>query len=367
MTLPPLEDLDEASEHYAAACRGADETRRRELRDGLITFCLPFAGRLAGRFRRRGETTEDLEQVARLGLIKAVDRYDPARGSFTAYAVLTITGELKRHFRDHTSGVHVPRPDQELTLRVRAARGDLLQQLGREPTAAEIGDRLGVPARDVLGSEVAARAHSPASLNQMVTAAGELERGDLVGEIDPDLQLVDERVTLRHLLGRLPDRERAVLTLRFHGNYSQKEVAERLGISQMHVSRLQQRALSWLRAAMLSDTPPAWTGRDETDHRVTVTIEAGRNSANAYVFGEIDRDNADHLRRRLLDAVAEQATGQTLRIELTEVPLLDAAGVAALMAVGEAGRAHGIVVRVCGLQLLPARILAVCGAQHLLA
>jgi RNA polymerase sigma-B factor len=366
IALEPLEDLDTAAARYAYDRAEADQARQRTLRDDFLTFCLPFAGRLARRFRGRGERMQDLEQVASLGLVKAVDRYHPDRGSFTAFAISTITGELKRHFRDHTSGVHIPRPDQEFNQRVRAARSDLLQQLRHQPTSAELADHLGVPVRNVYDSETAARAYAPTSLNQLITDGGD-ERGDLIGDADPELQSVDDRITLRHLMRRLPQRERTLLSLRFYGNYSQQQVAERLGISQMQVSRLQQRALTWLRAAMLSDTPPPWTGPDDTDHGLSVTIDAGHTIVTAHVRGEIDCDNAEYLRRQLLDATATCHRDQTLRIHLAGVPLLDAAAAAVLAAVGQAGLARGITVRITGLQPFAASILATCGARDLVA
>lgn len=262
LTSTPLEDLDVAAADYSATCHDACEPGRPQARDAFVTFCLPLARRLARRFRDRGEPMADLEQVARLGLLRAVDRYDPDRGSFTAYAVMTITGELKRHFRDYTWGVHVPRPEQEFTLRVRAARQDLLQRLGHEPTATEIARYLGIARQQVAEIDTAARAYEPLSLDKRGQGVDDQLLGDLIGGPDPGLQLVDERLALRDLLRRLPERERTLLALRFYGDYTQQQVAERLGISQMHVSRLQQQTLSWLRAAMLTDTPPDYPGTD---------------------------------------------------------------------------------------------------------
>src|SRR3954447_5549133 len=140
--MPVIEDLDAAATDYATRFRVAGPAERAALREELTRLCLPFAGRLARRYRGRGESLEDLEQVARLGLVKAVDRYDPARGSFTAYAVITICGEIKRHFRDRTWGVHVSRRVQDLTLELGYASMVLTGELRRSPTTAELATHL---------------------------------------------------------------------------------------------------------------------------------------------------------------------------------------------------------------------------------
>ena len=262
-TTPPpptergLEDLDAAALAYAARIDGLPPERRGEARDDLVRFALPFAGRLARRYRGRGEPLEDLEQVARLGLVNAVDRYDPERGSFTAYAAITIVGEIKRHFRDRTWGVHVPRRLRDLILEVGQATSALTSELSRAPTVAELSARLETPQEEILAALESAAGYSPASLNAPVGGESSAEFGDLVGESDNALESVDDRVTVSGLLHRLPWRERRILAMRFYGNQTQAEIAARFGISQMHVSRLLSRALTWLRQAMLADAAAA--------------------------------------------------------------------------------------------------------------
>src|SRR5690349_3963404 len=210
-----LEDLDEAALGFAARFVRAGVAERAELREDLVARCLPFAGRLARRYRGRGEALEDLEQVARLGLVKAVDRYDPERGSFTAYAVITISGELKRHFRDRTWGVHVPRRVQDLSLEVGHASMVLTSVLARTPTAAELAERLGVSERAVLEAIESAAGYSPASLNAPVAGGeGAVEFGDLIGGVDDALESLTDKLTVTDLLMRLPARERRMLAMR---------------------------------------------------------------------------------------------------------------------------------------------------------
>ena len=156
-----LEDLDLAATDYASRLRSADDTARAALREDLVAYCLPFAGRMARRYRGRGEALEDLEQVARLGLVKAVDRYDPRRGSFTAYAVITISGEIKRHFRDQTWGVHVPRRVQNLSLEVGHATTMLTADLSRQPTSAELAAHLRLSESAVLEALESSAGYSP--------------------------------------------------------------------------------------------------------------------------------------------------------------------------------------------------------------
>jgi RNA polymerase sigma-B factor len=364
--LEPLEDLDGAADAYTRACADADEALRRRLRDDFVGQALPFARRLARRYRGRGEPPEDLEQVARLGLVKTVDRYDPERGSFTAYAIVTITGEIKRHFRNHTWGVHVPRRLQDLSLEIGRANVTLTGRLARSPSAAELAAHLQVDVAEVLAAQTSAAAHTPASLNLPLDTTGGVEVGDLIGAHDRELGLVDDRATVDRLLCHLPERERRMLALRFYGNLSQSEIAEALEVSQMHVSRLLSRALTWLREAMMSDAAPAWTAADDTDHRLRLTTNCRDETIWASVTGEIDRDNADRLREDLLSTVRCCARIPRLVIDLAGVPLLDAAGVAVLLAVSEAARVRGVRVRVTGLQPWVARIVAVSGLRHLL-
>ncbi|GIF13776.1 sigma-70 family RNA polymerase sigma factor [Actinoplanes teichomyceticus] len=364
--LDPLEDLDVLADRYARARDRADDATKDRLREEFVREALPFAGRLARRYRGRGEPPDDLEQVARLGLVKTVDRYEPERGSFTAYAILTITGEIKRHFRDHTWGVHVPRGQQDRVLEFVHAKAVLTSELARTPTVAELAGRLGVDEGEVLGAQTSAAAHSTESLNAPLGDSPDgAELGDLLGGVDGDLTLVDDRATVESLLCELPARERRLLALRFWGNLSQVEIAEELGISQMHVSRLLSRTLAWLREAMLSDATPAWTGSGSPDHRVTIT--ATSDGVRVAVHGEIDRDNANQVRRELLTVASTCGRDRRLSVDLSGVPLLSAAGIAMMTAVREAARGHGVRLVLTGVQPYVARVLAIAGLRELIA
>ncbi|GAB2575652.1 hypothetical protein Aab01nite_14110 [Paractinoplanes abujensis] len=364
-----LEDLDAAAVAFSERGRAASDSERAALRDALTRLCLPFAGRLARRYRGRGESSEDIEQVARLGLVKAIDRYDPARGSFTAYAVITISGEIKRHFRDKTWGVHVPRRVQDLSLEVGHATIVLTSMLSRTPTAAEIAGRLGLTPEAVREAQESAAGYSPASLNAPIGGAGDdgAEFGDLLGSPDADLDLVDDRVTVADLLLRLPARERRMLALRFYGNRTQADIAAELGISQMHVSRLLTRALSWLREAMLSDVPPRWEGADDRAEHHPVQVEAVRegDTVVARVRGEVDRDTAERLRIGLRHAIALGGKERVV-IDLSGVPLLDAAGVAVLVDAASAAAVAEVPLTLTGARPYVAGILKVTGLARLM-
>ncbi|MFD1369713.1 SigB/SigF/SigG family RNA polymerase sigma factor [Actinoplanes sichuanensis] len=361
-----LEDLDAAALAYAERLDGATPAEAEASRERLIRFCLPFAGRLARRYRGRGEHLEDLEQVARLGLVKSIDRYDPERGSFTAYAVITISGELKRHFRDRTWGVHVPRRVQDLSLEVGHASMLLTGTLARNPTTGELADRLGVSEEAVREAVESAAGYSPASLNAPVAEDGAMEFGDLLGGLDTELESVTDKLTVTDLLLRMPARERRMLAMRFYGNRTQAEIAEELGISQMHVSRLLSRALTWLREAMLSDNPPHWEGESRAGRpgmQVAVTREGGALAVR--VRGEVDRDTAERLRVGLRHAI-NGAGVRSVLVDLTAVPLVDAAGVSVLLDAVQTAAAARVEFGVTGAQPYVARILAVSGLAGVL-
>ncbi|MEV0897429.1 SigB/SigF/SigG family RNA polymerase sigma factor [Actinoplanes sp. NPDC049802] len=362
-----LEDLDAAALDFAVRRSGAAEAEADALRDELVRHCLPFAGRLARRYRGRGEQMEDLEQVARLGLVKAVDRYDPDRGSFTAYAVITISGELKRHFRDRTWGVHVPRRVQDLSLEVGHASMVLTSALARTPTVAELAEHLGVSEPAVLEAVESAAGYSPASLNAPVAGEGAAEFGDLIGGVDDDLESVTDKLTVTDLLLRLPTRERRMLAMRFYGNRTQAEIAAELGISQMHVSRLLSRALSWLREAMLNDAPPPWEGESRAGHQHGMEVSVSRDGSalRVRVRGEVDRDTAERLRTGLRHAVTTGGTGSVV-VDLAGVPLVDAAGVSVLLEAVRVAAQAGTEICVSGAQPYVARILAVSGLAGVL-
>ena len=227
---------------------------RPRLRDRVIEWYLPLAEHLARRFTGRGESSEDLTQVATIGLIKAVDGFDPDRGvEFTGYAVPTIVGELKRHFRDKGWSMRVPRRLQELKLAIGNATTALTQELGRSPTVADLAARLEISEDEVLEGLESANAYTAISLSTPVgsgAGAGEdagTEIGDLLGDLDPAMARVEDRAALRPLIARLSERDRAILSMRFFQNMTQSQIAERIGVSQMHVSRLLSRTLATLR------------------------------------------------------------------------------------------------------------------------
>jgi RNA polymerase sigma-B factor len=362
-----LEDLDAAALEYAEQARKVGGDRQAALRDQLTRYCLPFAGRLARRYRGRGEPLEDLEQVARLGLVKAIDRYDPERGSFTAYAVITISGEIKRHFRDKTWGVHVPRRVQDMCLEVGHASMLLTTELSRTPTVSELAGHLQVSEAAVLEALESSAGYSPASLNAPAGGEGAAEFGDMLGGADADLESVDDKLTVAELLLRLPARERRMLAMRFYGNRTQAEIAAELGISQMHVSRLLSRALGWLREAMLSDTLPRWEGANNaTDgHGMQITVSHEDGVLTVRIRGEVDRDTAGRLRTSLRHAIATVGADQ-LVVDLSAVPLVDAAGVAALVDAASAAAVAEVSVSLTGAQPYVSRILAVSGVHNLL-
>jgi RNA polymerase sigma-B factor len=219
-------------------------------RDELVERFLPLARQLARRYQRGNEPLDDLVQVASIGLVKAVDRFDPERGTaFSSYAVPTILGELKRYFRDSGWAVHVPRGMQERVMTVNQAIGKLSRELGRSPTASEIADEIDEDPELVLEALEAAIAYDAVSLDTPRTS--EEEDGDTyadtVGVIDERFELVEYKSAIGPTMQALPARDRLVLKLRFEQDLTQLEIAERIGVSQMHVSRLIRRALKRLR------------------------------------------------------------------------------------------------------------------------
>jgi RNA polymerase sigma-B factor len=231
-----------------------DGPDRERVRERVIKMHLPLAEYLARRFRNRGEPFDDLVQVANLGLIKSVDGYDADRGAaFTSYAIPMIVGELKRHFRDKGWDVRVPRRLQELRLEIGKVTGDLAQELGRSPTVADIAERLAVTEEDVIAGLDSGHAYRALSLQAPVQGEEPVtELGDLLGDLDPDMEHVEDREALRPLIAKLPPREQKIIALRFFGNLTQSQIAAQLGISQMHVSRLLSHSLVQLRHGLLA-------------------------------------------------------------------------------------------------------------------
>ncbi|BDD81750.1 RNA polymerase sigma factor SigF [Tsukamurella pulmonis] len=224
--------------------------RAAAARDEVITRCLPLAENLARRFVGRGEPYDDLVQVARVGLVNAVDRFDPDKGTdFLSFAVPTMLGGLRRHFRDTGWATRVPRRMQEIHLRMNAAIAEAAQDLGRTPTYRELAERMEVGLDEVREAALAGNGYRARSIDQPV--GGDDDRSapaERIGENDPGFELVDEYASLRPAVERLDERERTVLALRFYRSMTQSEIAARLGISQMHVSRILGRALDRLRA-----------------------------------------------------------------------------------------------------------------------
>jgi RNA polymerase sigma-B factor len=224
------------------------QSRDRGLRDELVTAHMGLAEYLARRFTNRGEPLDDLVQVAALGLLKAVDRFDPERGlEFSTYATPTIVGELKRHFRDKGWAVRVPRRVQELHLRLGSVVSQLSQELGRSPTIGEIAHAAAVSEEEVLEAIEAGHAYRFTSLDAPSGSDDEMSLSAELGSEDQGLIDSEHRVTLSPLIAQFPPRERMILHLRFFEGLTQSEIAGRLGISQMHVSRLLARALAQLR------------------------------------------------------------------------------------------------------------------------
>ncbi|WSV41117.1 RNA polymerase sigma factor SigF [Streptomyces sp. NBC_01077] len=227
-------------------------SEKAELRNQLVRMHLPLVEHLARRFRNRGEPLDDLTQVATIGLIKSVDRFDPERGvEFSTYATPTVVGEIKRHFRDKGWAVRVPRRLQELRLSLTTATAELSQQHGRSPTVHELAERLGISEEEVLEGLESANAYSTLSLDVPDTDDESPAVADTLGAEDEALEGVEYRESLKPLLEDLPPREKRILLLRFFGNMTQSQIAQEVGISQMHVSRLLARTLAQLREKLL--------------------------------------------------------------------------------------------------------------------
>jgi RNA polymerase sigma-B factor len=217
-------------------------------RDELISQLLPLTRRLASRYRNSGESQEDLEQVACLGLIKAVDRYQPELGPFVRYAIPNILGELRRHFRDKGWGMHVPRTIQENFLKVNDATEELSAKLGRTPTVRDLAAATGLAAEDVIEAIDAGRSYTPAALDAPQAGDDDGARllADTLGTLEAGYDYVEIGAAIGPAFKALPEREQMIVHMRFFEDLTQSEIAERIGISQMHVSRLLRKAIDRL-------------------------------------------------------------------------------------------------------------------------
>jgi RNA polymerase sigma-B factor len=271
LALTPVEPrtkgrVEPEGRELAALWQHRDDPHARAM---LVQRFMPLVRSLARRYERSSEPLDDLIQVASMGLVKAIDRYDPERGSaFVSFAVPTILGELRRYFRDCCWDVHVPRGAQERALKLEEAQTRLTVDLGRAPTVAEIAQYLEIDVEQALDAMQASQAYGVMSLEAprggSQDGGGEpASYGDSLGEIDERYALVDDAVTIAGALSHLPERERRVLELRFGEDLTQSEIAARIGVSQMHVSRLLRHAVEQLR--ILARVPDASDGGDAAD------------------------------------------------------------------------------------------------------
>jgi RNA polymerase sigma-B factor len=251
----PTRDVDEYADVMdmftalqGAIPESAEVAHQREL---IFNRCLTLADRIARHYGGRGEDIEDLTQVARLGLVKAVNRFDPAKGShFVAYAIPTMMGEVRRHFRDHGWAMHVPRRLKDRHGDISRATMELTQTLGRAPTAGQLAELLGMSREDIVESMMAAEAYRVHSIDAPLSSSGDSAPrmvSDTMGNLDCGFDRITDLEAVRPLLKALPERERTVLYLRFFESMTQSQIAARLGVSQMHISRILERTLRELR------------------------------------------------------------------------------------------------------------------------
>ncbi|WP_445161795.1 RNA polymerase sigma factor SigF [Mycobacterium sp. Dal123C01] len=247
----PNEYADVPDMFRELATISAESAEFQRQRDKIVERCLPLADHIARRFEGRGEPRDDLVQVARVGLVNAVVRFDVNAGSdFVSFAVPTIMGEVRRHFRDNSWSVKVPRRLKELHLRLGTATADLSQRLGRAPTATELAAELEMDRAEVVEGLVAGSSYNTLSIDSGGGGGDDDDAraiADTLGDVDASIDRIENRESLRPLLESLPERERTVLVLRFFDSMTQTQIAERVGISQMHVSRLLAKSLTRLR------------------------------------------------------------------------------------------------------------------------
>jgi RNA polymerase sigma-B factor len=244
-----------APDDIAAAFLRYRASGDRRLRNDLVEAHRWVAVHCARRFNDRGELFEDLLQVALLGVVKSVERYDPTRGTaFSTFAIPTVLGELRRHFRDATWPVKVPRRVKDLSIELSGIIQQLSHDLGRSPRVDEVASRAGASVEDVLEAFEAGAAYRPAPLSTKAPGSDDGERGERFGHDDPELGTSEVRVLLRELVVALPERERRILYLRFYEGRTQSEIAAEVGISQVHVSRLLRASLDRLHGHLVDDT-----------------------------------------------------------------------------------------------------------------
>ena len=250
MSTPPQRSREELRELHRRYQQATDPAERDRIREQLVPGYESLVYFLARKFQNRGEPLEDIVQVGFLGLIKAIERFDPDLGNeFTTFATPTIAGEIKRYFRDKSWAIRFPRRLQELYQQVMRVNEEMKNQLNRQPTVTEIAERLNVSADDVLEAMELGPAHTPLSIDATIGTDGDEGRqvAETIGGEDVNLDRVEMRDVLQRAMQHLTPRERAIMAMRFYDEMSQSEIAKRLGISQMHVSRLQRAALEQLR------------------------------------------------------------------------------------------------------------------------
>ncbi|MFE6775176.1 SigB/SigF/SigG family RNA polymerase sigma factor [Streptomyces sp. NPDC057702] len=254
----PHDDAPDTAADFRRLSVLEDGPEKDALRARIVVAWIPMADRLARQFRNRGEALEDLRQVAALGLVKAVLRYDPTRGiAFESFAVPTVVGEVKRHFRDHMWELHVPRRVQELRNQVRAACRELSPTLeDRIPAVAQIAEHTGLSTADVRLGMQALDSYAALSLDAELAGTDDgYSLVDTLADPEPGFDQVVDREAVRPQLSRLPERERRILYLRFFCDMTQSRIAEQLGISQMHVSRLINRTCSEVCDQVMAERP----------------------------------------------------------------------------------------------------------------
>ncbi|WP_431969670.1 RNA polymerase sigma factor SigF [Nocardia sp. bgisy134] len=235
-----------------------NDPNRQRVREDIVRMCLPLAEHIARRFAGRGEAFDDLHQIARLGLVQAVDRFDVSRGSsFLSFAVPTVMGEVRRHFRDRTWSVRVPRRLKEIQQSIGPATDVLAQRLGRMPTARELGAELDVELSEITQALVASNGYQSSSLDAAYRDGDDDGSAraavDVLGAEEPCYRLLEDAMAVRPLIADLPERERQVLVMRFFENKTQTQIAERLGVSQMQISRILAKTLKTLRERALGE------------------------------------------------------------------------------------------------------------------